>query len=158
MKRLRQKLERVAKYHVAAPHDLEVPLHVLADRPHSATGVRGHLLDYQVPIVAAQVVEEHRHVVNDIALPVAEVVRVTDVVASHVVVVVHLAPVGVLAIKRAVGPAADAADGRFKVAVTLPLRQVPHRPVRLQVLDALGFPLDELVEELPERVLAGEQA
>ena len=41
---------------------------------------------------------------------------------------------------------------------TLPLRQVPHCPVRFQVLDTLGLPLDKLVENLPERVFADEQA
>ena len=83
--------------------------------------------------------------------------RGTDIVAGHVGVVVHLAPVGVLNIEWTVGAAIDTADGRFYVAVTLPLRQVPHRPVRFQVIDALGLSLDELVEELPERVFAGEQ-
>ena len=158
LKRLRQKLERVAEHHVPAPLDLEIPFHVLADRLDRSTGVRNHLLDDQVSIVAAQVVEEHWHVVDDFALPVAEVVCGTDVVAGYVVRVVHLEPVGVLAIERAVGPAADAANGRFEVAVTLRLRQISHRPVRLQVLDALGLPLDELIKELPERVFAGEQA
>ena len=91
-------------------------------------------------------------------MPGAEVVCGTNVVAGYVVVVVHLAPVCVLAIERAVGATADATDGRFKVTITLRLRQVSHRPVRLQVLDALGLPLDELVEELPERVFPGEQS
>ena len=158
MERLRQELERVAKHPVAAPFDLEVPLHILADRRDRSTRVGGHLLDNQVLIVATQVVENHRLVVDDFALTVAEVVRSTDVVAGHVVVVVHLAPVGVLSIEWTVGAAADAADGRLQVAVTLHLRQVSHRPVRLQVLNALGLPLDKLVEKLLERVLPGEKA
>ena len=66
-----------------------------------------------VPLVAAQVVEEHRHVEDDFAMPVAKVMRGTDIVACHLVVVVHLAPVGVLAIGWTVGAAADAAYGRF---------------------------------------------
>ena len=103
-------------------------------------------------VVATQIVEKHRHVVDDFALPVANVVCGTIIVISYVVVVVHLAPIGVLAFERAVGAAADAADGRFKVAVTLLIRQVSHRLVSLQVLDALGLPLDELIDELVEKL------
>ena len=158
MERLRRNLERVAKHFVAAPFDLKVPLHILADRLDRSTGVGGYLLDNQVPVVATQVVKKHRHVVDDFALTVAGVVRSTDVVAGHVVVVVLLAPVGVLSIEWTVGAAANAADGRLQVAITLRIRQVSNRPVRLQVLDALVLSLDELVEELPERVLSGEKA
>ena len=158
LERLRQELKRVAEHHVPSPIDLEVPFHILADRLNRATGVRGHLLDNQVPVVAAQVVEKHWHIVDHFSLPIAEVMRGTYVVLGYVVVVVQIAPIGVLTIERAVGAAEDAADNLFKVTVTVRLRQIPHHPIRLHVLDPLGFPLEDLDEELPECVLPGEQA
>ena len=129
LERLHQELQRVAEHHVPPPLDLEEPLHVLLNRLDRATEVRGELLDDQMPVKAVKVVKEHRHVVDDFTLPVAEVVRGTDIVSGHVVVVVYLAPVGVLTIEWTIGAATDAADGRFEVSVTLCLRQVSHRPV-----------------------------
>ena len=152
LERLREELQRVAEHYVPPPLDLKVPLNVLVDRLDCATGVRNHLFDYQVLVVAAHVVEIHWHVINDYALPVAKVVRGANVVIGHVFVVVHLAPVSMLTIERTVGVAADAAVGRFKVADALCVRQVGHRLVRLLILDALSLPLDQLVKKLPERV------
>ena len=102
--------------------------------------------------------KEHKHVGSDFALQVAKVVHCTDVIYGHLVVIVQFTPVGVLTIKQAVSAAADAANGRLKVADTLRLSQVPHRPVCLQVLDALCFQLNKLVEKLPKNVLPSEQA
>ena len=96
---------------------LKVPLHVVPDWLDRATGILGELLENDMFIIAAQIVEEHRHIVDDFALPVAKVVRGTDLVACHVIVVVLLAPVCVLTIEQTVGAAADAADNRVKVAV-----------------------------------------
>ena len=120
-----------------APLDFEILLHVLADLLDRATWVRSHLFDDQVPVVAAHVVKEHRHVIDDFALQFAKVVRCTNVVAGNVVVVVHLAPVGVLTIKQTIDAAADAADSCFMVTVTLRLCHISHRQVRLHVFDAL---------------------
>ena len=72
--------------------------------------------------------------------------------------VVDLQPVGVLRIERTVCAVANAAFGRFKFASTLRLCQVLYRPFRLQELNALGLPLDELIQEVIERVPPGEQA
>ena len=58
---------------------LEIPLNVMPDYLDRMNRLHGHLLDDQVHVVAALILEEHRHVVDDFALPVAKVVRGTDV-------------------------------------------------------------------------------
>ena len=90
--------------------------------------------------------------------PDAKVVYATDVGAGHVLVVVHLLPVGVLIIERTVRAAADAALGRVQVSMTLRLRLVIHLTIRLQVLNAFGRQLDELIDDLLERDFPSEQA
>ena len=67
-----------------------------------------------MPIVILQVVIKHRHVVDDFALPVAEIVRGPDVVSGHVIVVVDIPPVNFLRIERTVGAFTNAALGCLK--------------------------------------------
>ena len=113
MERLRQELQRVAKHHVPPPLYLEIPLYVLPDRLDRASGVRGELLYDQMFVDAAKVVENQRHVVDILTLPVAEVVRGTEVVADYVIVIVHLALVSVLTIDETVGVVANAVNCRL---------------------------------------------
>ena len=89
--------------------------------------------------VNAQVVNEHRYVLDDFTLLVSEVISNIDVIINHIIVVILFASVRVLIIKLTVGAAADASNGRCKVEVTLRFNQVPHRKVRLQVLVELSF-------------------
>ena len=73
----------------------------------------------------------HRHVVDDFALPGADIVRGPNVVVFHDIVVLDLPPIGVQRNERTVGAVANAALGRFKVATSLRLLQIVHRPLRL---------------------------
>ena len=111
-----------------------------------------------MPVLAAQFVDKHWLVVNDFALPIAKIVRSTNVVPSHVIVVLQFALVDVFAIKQTIGKAENNTDIRLQVAIALRLCKIPHRPVRFQVLDALGLPFDDLVNKLPECVLTGKNA
>ena len=49
-----------------------------------------------MPVVSLQIVQTHRRVENDCAMPIADIVRGIDVVAKHVIVVQHFSPVVVL--------------------------------------------------------------
>lgn len=97
-KRLREELKRVVEQNVPPSFDLELPLYVPADRFYCEIQVRGHFFDDQMPVLAAQIVNKHRHFLDDFSLSVAELMRGINVVAGHVLVLVDFSPVGVLAI------------------------------------------------------------
>ena len=150
-------MERVAEDEVVAPLDLEVSLDVLSDRLDLSVRVLGERPHNQVAVVAAEVVQEHRDVVDDSAFPVAHVVRRSAVVAGHVIVISDFAVVWVTVDEWTVGTVTDAALCCVSVLLQLSTAEWNHRTVLLEVVDAFTLPLDEFVEELFDTVLAGEE-
>lgn len=109
-------------------------------------------------VVTLQVVEKHCHVVNDIALPVAEIMRGADIVKNHLIVIVYFSPVGVFRIVRTVSADTNPAFGRFKMAATLRLCLVFIALFVSNKLSALGFPLYKSIQKLLEPVLGSKEA
>ena len=83
----RQEFERVAKYHVLPPLDLEIFLHVLTDNFDLAVRSLSNLVNDKVCIVATEVVEEHWDFEAYRTLQVTLAVSSSDKPACNVVVV-----------------------------------------------------------------------
>ena len=88
----RQELERVAKYHILSPLNLEIFLHVWTDHFNLAVRSLSKLVDDYMSIVATNVVEEYWDLETDWALQVTLAVRCDDKPARDVVVSRTLGP------------------------------------------------------------------
>ena len=107
-----QKHERVAKHKVVALLDLHVALHVLTDYLDFTCSVRsvGQHSDDQMRVVAAEVVEGHWNVEHYPTLPIALIMRCTNVISCYMIMIGHFAIVVDVGIEWAVLTATNAAQ------------------------------------------------
>ena len=109
-------------------------------------------------VVPAEVVEKYRDVVDHTPFAVALIVRGTEVVTGHVVVVSDFAVVRAVRIERSVPFVADATFGGVVVGFSLITTERSNFDVPLEMFHNLALPPDELVEELNNCVFAREES
>ena len=118
-------------------------------------GVRERSYD-QVRVVAAEVVEEHGDVVHNSTLSVAFIMRRSDVVAGHMVVIRDFAIVRDVRVEWTVPIVTDAALDCIVVVCLLLIGQPIHFAILFEVLYDYSLPPDELVEKLDYGVVTRE--
>ena len=147
---IRNDLERVAKYHVLSPLNLEI-LHVLTNHFNLAVRSLSQLVDYKMCIVSTEVVKTHRDLEAYRAFQVTLAVGGDDKPASDVVVVTDFGTLRFILYKLMT---ADVASSGIIIFLLLANTMALHRPICQENRHDLCFPHDERVKKLGESVLS----